>query len=91
MNHSSSQPHLLAEGIAFSVVVDSVRRECLVTSQALYSLPSPTSEDTDVDMMEIFRAYEPNINGVARRLVAAGVPGSPLVLRPETFHSLRTR
>ena len=91
MKDSSSQPHLSGEGVAFSVVVDSVRYDCLITQQALFALSMFKSDNTDVDMMEIFRAYEPNINGVARRLVAAGVPGNPLVLRPETFRSPRSQ
>lgn len=91
MSHSSSQPRLTKKGITFSVVVDSVSRECLITPQALYTLSSFKSEDAKVDMMEIFRTFEPNINGVARRLVAAGVAGNPLVMRPETFGPPRTR
>ena len=91
MNHSTSQPHLSREGIAFTVIVDYVRHDCVITSQALSTLSVFASEDIDVDMMEIFRAYEPNISGVARRLVAAGVAGNPLVLRPETFCSPRTQ
>lgn len=91
MNHLSSQPRLSGEGVAFTVVVDSVRHACLITPQALFTLSLFKSEDMDADMMEIFRAYEPNINGVARRLVAAGVAGNPLVLRPETFRSPRTQ
>jgi len=91
MNHSSSQPHLSGDGIAFTVIVDSVRHECLITPQALVALSSYKTEEDDVDMMEIFRAYEPNINGVARRLVAAGVAGNPLVLHPATFRSPRTQ
>ncbi|OWW18236.1 DUF1488 family protein [Noviherbaspirillum denitrificans] len=90
MNYSSRLPHLSDDGIAFTVVVDSVARECLITLQALVTLSSFKSEDTDNDMMEIFHAYEPNINGVARRLAAAGVAGNPLVLRPETFSPPRT-
>lgn len=91
MSNPSRDPSLSGEGVKFTVVVDSARRECLITSQALATLSSLKSEDADVDMIEIFRAYESNINGVARRLVAAGVAGNPLVLRPETFNPPHTR
>lgn len=91
MDHSSSQPHLSKEGVTFTVIVDSVRHECLITSQALFALSSDRNQDTDIDMMAIFHAYEPNINGVARRMLAAGVAGDPLIMRPETFQSPRTR
>lgn len=91
MNQLTSQPHLSEEGVTFTVVVDSVKHECLITPQALFTLSSFKSDDADVDMMEIFRTFEPSISGVARRLVAAGVAGNPLVMRPETFRSPRTR
>jgi hypothetical protein len=91
MNHSSCQPRLSGEGIVFTVIVDCVRHECMVTSQALFSLSSSEIQNTENDMLEIFRAHEPSINGIARRLVAAGVAGNPLVLRPETFRPPRAR
>lgn len=91
MNHSITAPRLSEEGITFTVVVDSVKHECLITPQALHKLSAFKSADTDADIMEIFRSFEPNITGVARRLVAAGVAGTPLVMRPETFSSPRTR
>lgn len=91
MSHAINQPCLSEEGITFTVVVDSVKRECLITPQALHKLSSFKGDDEDVDMMEIFHSFESNISGVARRLVAAGVEGTPLVMRPETFNSPRTR
>lgn len=91
MTHAINQPCLSEEGILFTVVVDSIKRECLITPQALHKLSSFKGDDEDVDMMEIFHSFESNISGVARRLVAAGVSGTPLVMRPETFNSPRTR
>jgi hypothetical protein len=91
MNHATTQPGLSEEGITFTVVVDSIKRECLITPQALYKLSSLKSDDADTNIMEIFRSFESNIMGIARRLVAAGVAGTPLVMRPETFTSPRTR
>lgn len=89
MDQFITPPSLSKEGVIFTVVVDFTRHECLVTPQALYKLSAFKSEDQEVDIMAIFRAYEANINGIARRLVAAGVAGSPLVMRPETFGSPR--
>ncbi len=85
------QPSITEEGISFTVVVDAVKRECLITPQALHELSALKSESTDANIMEVFHAFEAKINGVARRLVAAGVAGSPLVIRPETFSSPRSR
>ena len=91
MSDAMKQPSLSEEGITFTVVVDSIKRECLITPQALYKLSAFKGEDGDTDIMGIFYAFEANISGVARRLVAAGVEGVPLVMRPETFNSPRTR
>lgn len=88
---SVRQPNLTQEGVTFDVVVDAVKHECLITPQALRSLDAFKSGDPDENVMEIFHAFEANINGVARRLVAAGVAGSPVVIRPETFASPRTQ
>ncbi|HYD95333.1 MAG TPA: DUF1488 family protein [Noviherbaspirillum sp.] len=91
MNQQLNQPSLSEQGVTFTVVVDSVKRECLITPQALQKLSALGREDSEADMLEIFHAYEANISGVARRLVAAGVAGSPLVMSAETFNSPRTR
>ena len=91
MNQSSTEPRLTKEGITFTVIVDSVKHECLITPQALQRLCARKSDGTDADFMEVFHEFEANINGIARRLVAAGVAGSPLVMRPETFGSTTAR
>jgi hypothetical protein len=81
------QPRMTTEGITFTVRVDSVNRECLITKEALGKLSGLKSIDTsdDADTMDTFHAYEATICGVARRLVAARVPGTPLRINPNTF------
>ena len=91
MNQPLSNPRLSDEGVAFTVVVDYAKRDCLLTTQARKQLRAIKSDDPDVDIMGIFKVFEANIAGVARRLVAAGVAASPLVLRPETFTPPRAR
>ena len=91
MHQSINSPCLSQEGVTFTVIVDSVKHNCLITTQALYKLGAFKSKDSDASIMEIFKAIEAKINGVARRLVAAGVAGSPLIMRPETFNSPYTR
>lgn len=91
MNQPLNSPTLSQEGVKFTVVVDYVKRDCLITTQALHKLRPLKPEDPDADVMAIFKAFEARINGVARRLVAAGVAGTPLVMRPETIDSLRPR
>lgn len=79
-------PHVSAGNIAFEVEVDYVRHSCLITGPALLSLSHHPTQD---DMLEIYRAHEAQINGMARRLVAAGIRCSPLIMQPESFASVR--
>ena len=88
MGHYNPQPISTAEGVVFTVRVDSLNRECLITDEALDKLSVHKELDfADADKMAIFHAFEDSINGVARRLVAARVPGTPLMMRPSTFFS----
>lgn len=73
-------------GIAFTVVVESVTRECMISDEALQHLSAKGLRDGESpDTMEIFNAFESTINGIARRLVSAGVKGTPLVMTSNTF------
>jgi hypothetical protein len=86
MKQTIASPHMTGEDVTFTVNVDSLKRECLIKKEALQQLSAMRSPHTaDVSTMDVFRAFEGAINGVARRLVAAGVPGTPLVLTPNTF------
>lgn len=85
------QPALTNDGVAFTVTVESVKHQCLVTHDAIQMLSAMKSiDDHDANMIDLFHAYEATINGVARRLVAAGVPGRPLVMRSTTFSAPHT-
>lgn len=76
---TSTQVHQTSEGVAFTVQVEYVEHECLITEDALKKLSAlGKSDGAEVDSLAIFEAYEAKINGIARRLVAAGVKGSPL-------------
>lgn len=86
MGHQQLKAHADDGGIVFDVEVDYVHRRCLITEAALRSLCEHPTQD---EMLDIYRQHEAQINGVARRLVAAGVGGSPLVVRPESFASVR--
>jgi hypothetical protein len=86
MTHYTPQPLLTREGIFFTVRVDSMDRKCLITEEALDKLSALRKiEVRDADTMDIFHAFENTINGVARRLVAARVPGTPLMMTSNTF------
>ena len=86
MQSPITQPLRTPKGIAFTVVVEFEGRECLVTDEALQKLSEhKNSEGQPLDSMKIFQAFEATINGVARRLIAAGVPGTPLMMNPNTF------
>ncbi|RJG03533.1 DUF1488 family protein [Noviherbaspirillum sedimenti] len=88
LHYPTPQPLITREGIAFTVRVDALDRECLITEEALLELSRLKAIDTPhASMMEVFHAFEATINGVARRLVFAKVPGSPLRLGTNTFLS----
>lgn len=77
--NSPSTPYQTPEGVAFTVSVEYVRHDCLITDEALRKLSVlGSTENPEIDRMSIFHAYEAKINGIARRLVAAGVKGSPV-------------
>jgi hypothetical protein len=83
MDQSTLQPQLIEDGIAFTVRVDSVNRDCVISKEALSKLSQLRSGA--LDPMETFLAFEAAINGVARRMVSANVPGTPLQLGPNSF------
>jgi hypothetical protein len=85
----SSQPRLVSNGVAFAVYVDYVKRECVISADALTKLSELGAGEAD--LMQTFCAYEANINGIARRLVAAGVPHTPLQLNTQNFNDLQRR
>ena len=90
MSHfAMPQPLLTGEGVAFTVRVDSLDRACLITKDALQELSRLKANDSpQASMMDVFHAFEATIKGVARRLVFAKVPGTPLTLGVNTFASL---
>jgi len=86
LTQHTSQPLITPKGIAFTVRVDSLDRECLITAEALAKLSALKNIDvTDTNALDVFHAFENRINGVARRLVVARVPGTPLMMTPNTF------
>lgn len=84
MGHTTERLRITKKGIAFTVRVDSVDRECFISVAALDKLSKFKSGPSEP--MKTFLAYEATITGVARRLVTAGVPGTPLQLGPDSFH-----
>lgn len=84
MTQLATQPTLTEDGIIFTVRVDSVDRECIISKDALAKLSQLRQGISDP--METFHAFEAKINGVARRMVTANVPGTPLHLGPQSFH-----
>lgn len=84
MTHTLAEPQLTNDGVAFTVRVDSVNRDCFISNEALATLSRQSAGDASP--IDTFRAFEATINGVARRMVAANVPGDPLKLGPNSFH-----
>lgn len=85
MPHHTTEPAEIKGGVAFTVVAaDFSRHACIISTEALLSLAR--LKNRDFGAMEIFQANEAKIRGVARRLIAAGVKGSPLQLETYSFH-----
>lgn len=80
----SSQPHLVDNGVAFTVYVDYVKHNCVISADALTKLSELGAGEAD--LIQTYCAYEANINGIARRLVTAGVPNTPLCLDVRNFN-----
>lgn len=83
MHKTLSEPRVAEEGITFTVEVGFTDRECLVSRNALAHLRR--LKGGQQDFMEIYRTFEDQIHSVARRLVVAGVSGTPLVLGAAYF------
>lgn len=79
----SSTPRLTEDGISFTVSVDYVNHDCLVSKEALAKISRLSG--TETDFMDVFKAFEARINGVARRMVTAGVKGTPMLLSDRHF------
>jgi hypothetical protein len=78
-----AKPRLTKAGITFSVTVEFTTYSCLVSNEGLAKLCELL--DTKETAMQTFMAFEAKIHGVARRLIAAGVPRNPVVLGPNSF------
>lgn len=83
MNRTAIDPQVADEGVRFTVEVGFVDRECIVSKNALAHLRR--LKGGQQDFMEIYRTFEDQIHSVARRLVVAGISGSPLVLGAAYF------
>lgn len=85
MAQPAANPALTGNGVAFTVTtLDFAKHQCLITAEALAALAPHQSGD--FGPLEVFKAYEAKICGVARRMAAANVQGSPLLLQPYSFH-----
>lgn len=83
MFKTAAEPRIADEGVTFTVEVGFTDRECLVSKNALAHLRR--MKGGQMDFMETYRAFEDQIHGVARRLVVAGVGGTPLILGASYF------
>lgn len=91
MPTSIQHPRLTREGVMFTIVVESVARDCVVTRDGLLALSHlPSLDENDDAPLALFHAYEEKISGVARRLVGARVPGNPLLMNRATFSAPHT-
>jgi hypothetical protein len=84
MTHSSEDSAIVNGGVAFTVTtLDFSRHPCIISAEALLSLAKLKSRNFGT--LEIFHANEARIRGVARRMIAARVKGSPLRIEAHSF------
>ena len=83
MNTSVPSPSVKMDSIAFTVQVEYKNYDCLISREALTDLCH--SSNKEMDLLDAYKAHEATINGVARRLVAAGVDSAPLMLGTKFF------
>lgn len=83
MIRTATEPRVEEDGVSFTVEVGFTDRDCMVSKNALAQLRRMHGEQPDP--MSTYRAFEDQIHSVARRLVVAGVGGSPLVLGAAYF------
>ncbi len=84
MSKTIAEPRVADEGVTFTVEVGFTDRECLVSKNALAHLHRMKGS-SQMDFMQTYREFEDQIHSVARRLVVAGVSGSPLILGAAYF------
>ena len=83
MDNSLESPRLMKDGVMFTVTVDYRNYDCMVSQQTLADLCQ--SGRKKLDLLDAYGAYEARIKGVARRLIAAGITGSPILLETKYF------
>jgi hypothetical protein len=83
MTKADIKPHVADEGVTFTVEVGFTDRECLVSKNALAHLRR--LKGGQMDFLQTYRTFEDQIHTVARRLVVAGVSGSPLIVGAAYF------
>jgi hypothetical protein len=83
MSITPKQPGLTDQGVEFTVTVEYVVHDCVISREILSKLSH--SEDKGLDFLATFRVFQAKITGVARRMVQAGVGGSPIVLGLQNF------
>ncbi|OGB27387.1 MAG: hypothetical protein A3I66_00535 [Burkholderiales bacterium RIFCSPLOWO2_02_FULL_57_36] len=88
MNKGDVHPRLVAQDIHFKLTVGFVKRDCIISKNALAYLGRSRSGLTDC--MEIYSHFENDIHSVAHRLIVAGESASPLILGAAYFVGIPT-
>jgi hypothetical protein len=83
MSRTITAPKVDDDGVTFTVEVGFVDRECLISKNALAHLRR--KKGGQADCLSTYKSFEDEIHSVARRLVVAGVSGTPLVLGAAYF------
>lgn len=83
MSTAMDRPQVTDDGVAFTVAVGFMKRECLIPRQTLSYIGRNSGDD--LDCMETFRAHEDAIIAVARRMAIRGAVNAPIILERRFF------
>ena len=86
MSKTGEHPHLVDQGIHFTVAAGFLERDCIVSKNALAYLGARGGA---TDLMDIYTHFENDIQSVARRLIVAGESASPLILGAAYFVNIK--
>jgi hypothetical protein len=82
-NRYMAQPRMTRRGVVFTLRMERVDQECLISLEALERLSASKNIDaSDADLMDIFHAFESTIDCAARRIAAERARDALLVLGP---------
>lgn len=78
MSNFTPLPSLTRDGVVFTISIDSIDHECVISRESLVNLSLFKNIDaSDADTMDLYHAFEKTIHAMTRALVACDAAGRP--------------